>query len=83
MTPWLPIGIALAAMLLVGYTVARLTRDTTIGVSSAVLVLGVALLLLGTIATAMFVPGGILVLVGIVGIAFRIFAADRVSRGAS
>lgn len=73
MTPWLPIAVALAAMFLVGYAVARITHDATIGVSSAILVLGIALLLLGTIATAMFIPGGALVLFSIVGILFRVF----------
>ena len=61
-------------MFLVGYAVARLTRDPALGVSSAILVLGVALLLLGTIATAMFIPGGVLVLFAMVGILFRVFA---------
>ena len=83
MTPWLPIGIALAAMVLVGYAVARLTRDIAIGVASAILVLALALLVFGTIATAMFVPGGVLLVIAFVILVFRIFGNDRDSPGAA
>jgi hypothetical protein len=67
MTPWMPIAIALLAMTGAGLLVRRVTRNPTVGVSTALVVMAVILAAFAQIATVAYVPAALLAIMALVG----------------
>lgn len=66
-TPYGPIAIALLATIGSAVLVHRLTHNTTLGVSTGLLIMALALIALAQIATAAYVPAGLLVVLALGG----------------
>ena len=66
-TPYGPIAIALLATIGSAVLVHRLTRNTTLGVSTGLLIMALALIALAQIATFAYVPAGLLVVIALGG----------------
>lgn len=67
LTPWVPIAIALLAMTCAGLLVRRVTRNATVGVSSALAVMAVILAVFAQIATVAYVPAALLAIMSLIG----------------
>lgn len=67
LTPWVPIAIALLAMTGAGLLVRRVTRNPTVGVSTALAVMAVILAVFAQIATVAYVPAGLLATMALMG----------------
>lgn len=76
-TPYGPIAIALLATSGSAVLVHRLTHNTTLGVSTGLLIMALALIALAQIATAAYIPAGLLVVLALSGF----IAAWRGGRG--
>jgi hypothetical protein len=72
MTPWLPIAVTIVLTLVPAAVIWRRTRNGMLSVSTGLLVLALASLALGTIATVAFFWGAALLLAALIG-----FAAAR------
>jgi len=66
-TPYGPIAIALLATIGSAMLVHRLTRNTTLGVSTGLLIMALALIALAQIATVAYIPAGLLVVLALGG----------------
>lgn len=66
-TPYGPIAIALLATIGPAVLVQRLTHNTTLGVSTGLLIMALALIALAQIATAAYIPAGLLVILALSG----------------
>jgi hypothetical protein len=67
LTPWMPIAIALLAMTGAGLLARRVTRNPTVGVSTALVVMAVILAVFAQIATVAYIPAALLALMALVG----------------
>jgi hypothetical protein len=67
LTPWIPIAIALLAMTGAGLLVRRVTRNGTVGVSAALVVMAAILAVFAQIATVAYVPAALLAIMALVG----------------
>lgn len=67
LSPWVPIAIALLAMTGAGLLVKRATRNPTLGVSTALLVMAVILAVFAQIATVAYVAAALLAIMALVG----------------
>lgn len=67
LTPWVPIAIALLAMTGAGLLVRRVTRNPTVGASTAFVVMAVILAVFAQIATVAYVPAALLAIMALVG----------------
>lgn len=68
-TPYGPIAIALLATFGSAMLVRRLTHNTTLGVSTGLLIMAVALIALAQIATVAYIPAGVFVVLALGGFA--------------
>src|SRR5687768_12244320 len=68
LTPWVPIAIALLAMSGAGLLARRVTRNPTVGVSTALVVMAVILGVFAQIATVAYVPAALLAILALVGL---------------
>jgi hypothetical protein len=66
-TPYGPIAIALLATIGSAVLVHRLHHNTTLGVSTGPLIMALALIALAQIATAVYIPAGLLVVLALGG----------------
>jgi hypothetical protein len=67
LTPWVPIAIALLAMTGAGLLVRRVTRNPTVGLSAALVVMAAILAVFAQIATVAYVPAALLAIMALVG----------------
>jgi hypothetical protein len=77
LTPWIPIAIALLAMTFAGLLAARITRNHTTGVSTAVGVMAVILAIFAQIATVAYVPAVLLAIMALIGFGIAAFDSAR------
>lgn len=67
LTPWMPMAIALLATAGAGLMIRRVTRNPTLGVSMALVVMAVILAVFAQIATVAYVPAALLAIMSLVG----------------
>jgi hypothetical protein len=67
LTPWMPIALALLAMIGAGLLVRRVTRNPTLGVSTALAVMAGILAVFAQIATVAYVPAALLAVMSLIG----------------
>jgi hypothetical protein len=67
LTPWVPIAMALLAMTGAGLLVKRATRNSTVGVSTAFVVMAIILAVFAQIATVAYIPAALLAIIALIG----------------